>query len=98
MRAPEGEARAKARRKLRFAARRPFLKNKRIFGAQDIADAFNTPDDPWDTRKAKRWLRATRLGMKLGGRWVTTRSRLQRLEPDMLGEILARLDHGDDDI
>lgn len=55
-----------------------------LLGAVDVAQLLDSERDPWDTQRARRWLKSTTAGKKRGGRWVTTVEQLRRHFPEAL--------------
>lgn len=52
--------------------------------------------DRWTTRRARDWLKATKAGIRRGGRWITTRERLREHFPELWDLIVVRA-VGDED-
>lgn len=72
------------------------LRAEKILYAADLARAFGTPTRPWDTRRAKRFLKRSGIGFQLGAPradgvndspWVTTSAALKERYP-ALGALI----------
>lgn len=67
---------------------------------RDIAAVLDTPDDPWSTERARRWMVKSGAGVKRCGRIVTTRERLLQHWPEALArwlETQARIESEDEE-
>lgn len=57
-----------------------------ILTTADVAEKLG-----WDTQRTRRWLVRTGAGTKVGGRVITTPSRLASHFPELLNEIVFDL-------
>jgi hypothetical protein len=70
-------------------------RRKAFYSTSDVAQALDSPEDPWDSQRARRWLKATKAGIQRGrgrGHWITTRERLRDAFPEAWIEIAAKFD------
>jgi len=63
-----------------------------ILDTRRIAELLSSPGDPWDSRRARRFLARTHLGRRAGARYYTTPQLLADLQPELWRTLLAQHD------
>lgn len=68
---------------------RKAILTKKFFTSADVARCLTSEGDPWDERRARRWLVSTGAGVKRGGQYIATRESLVKCWPELYAEIRA---------
>lgn len=69
----------------------------KYISTQTVADYLNSPKDPWDGQRARRWLKRSGALVKKGRKYFTTPELLKNAFPEAWETVLEAMAERDDE-